>query len=108
MHPSRGRLAFYGTVRRLLSIYSKQGARVRNITSNPRVALNFGGDGRGGDVVILSGIAEIDASAPSADKNAAWVAKYAADWESGGMTAESFAQRFCVPLQIHIHAVSGR
>ncbi|HEU4319698.1 MAG TPA: pyridoxamine 5'-phosphate oxidase family protein [Acidimicrobiia bacterium] len=33
--------------------------RIRNITGNPQVALNFDGDGRGGDLVIVEGTATI-------------------------------------------------
>ena len=36
----------------VVSVYSLPGARVRNIERNPRVTLNFGGDGRGGDIVV--------------------------------------------------------
>jgi PPOX class probable F420-dependent enzyme len=31
----------------VVSVYSQPGARVRNIAANPRVTLNFDGDGRG-------------------------------------------------------------
>ena len=37
----------------------------------------------------------------------AWVAKYATEWERFGMTAESFAERFSVPVRILISAVNG-
>jgi PPOX class probable F420-dependent enzyme len=47
-------------------MYSQDGARVRNIEANPRVTLNFGGDGRGGDIVVLSGTATVDRDAPPA------------------------------------------
>jgi len=93
---------------RTVSVYSQPGARVRNIARNPKVTLNFGGDGSGGDIVVLSGMAEVDESGPSAAENAAWAAKYAAEWKRGGMTAESFAQRFSVPLRIRITDVHGR
>jgi PPOX class probable F420-dependent enzyme len=93
---------------RTVSVYSQPGARVRNIRANPKVTLNFGGDGTGGDIVVLSGTAEVVDSAPSAAENTAWAAKYAADWERGGMTAESFAQRFSIPLRIRISDVHGR
>jgi PPOX class probable F420-dependent enzyme len=89
-------------------VYSQPGARIRNISRNPKVTLNFGGDGSGGDIVVLSGTAEVIESGPSAAENTAWVAKYAADWERGGMTAESFAQRFSVPLRIRISDIHGR
>ena len=55
--------------------------------------MNFRGDANGGDIVVLSGTAEVDESRPSAAENAAWVAKYASEWERVGMTAESFATR---------------
>ncbi len=89
-------------------VYSQPGARIRNIQRNPKVTLNFDGDGRGGDIVVLSGIAEVDESHPSAAENAAWIAKYATEWERSGMSAESFALRFSVPVRIRITAVHGR
>jgi PPOX class probable F420-dependent enzyme len=56
-------------------VYRQSGAGARNIARNPNVTLNFDSDGRGGDIVVLSGTANIDASAPSAAENTAWVAK---------------------------------
>ncbi len=91
-----------------VSVYSQPGARIRNIARNPKVTLNFGGDGAGEDIVVLSGTAEVDESGPSAAEDAAYVAKYATEFERfGGMTAESFAQRFSVPVRIRIRAVHG-
>ncbi len=90
-----------------VSVYSQPGARVRNIARNPKVTLNFRGDADGGDIVVLSGTAEVDESGPSAAEDAAWAAKYATEWERVGMTAESFAQRFSVPVRIRISAVHG-
>jgi hypothetical protein len=48
-----------------------------------------------------------DESGPPAAENAAWVGKYATEWERAGMTAESFAQRFSVPVRIRIGAIHG-
>jgi PPOX class probable F420-dependent enzyme len=90
-----------------VSMYSQPGARIRNIGRNPKVTLNFRGDANGGDIVVLSGRAEVDESGPSAAENAAWVAKYATEWERAGMTAESFARRFSVPVRIRIGAIHG-
>ena len=36
-------------------MFSRDGARIRNLEANPLVSLNFAGDGRGGDIVVLSG-----------------------------------------------------
>ena len=90
-----------------VSVYSQPGARIRNIGRNPKVTLNCRGDANGGDIVVLSGTAEVDESGPSAADDAAWVAKYAPEWQRFGMTAESFAQRFNVPVRIRISAVHG-
>ncbi len=92
----------------LVSVYSQRGIRVRNIAANPRVALNFGGDGVGGDIVVVSGTAQVDRSAPAAAENRDWVIKYRAQFERFGMTAESFSKRFDVPVRIRITAVHGR
>ena len=40
-------------------MYSRPSPRIRNLEANPRVTLNFDGDGRGGDIVVLSGRAAI-------------------------------------------------
>jgi PPOX class probable F420-dependent enzyme len=91
-----------------VSVYSQPGARIRNIARNPKVTLNFGGDGEGGDIVILSGTADVDESGPSAVEDEAYAAKYVTEFERFGMTAESYAQRFSVPVRIRITAVDGR
>jgi PPOX class probable F420-dependent enzyme len=82
-----------------VSVYSQRGARIRNIGRNPKVTLNFRDDANGGDIVVLSGRAEVDESGPSAAEDAAWMAKYAAEWERVGMTAESFTERFNVSVR---------
>ncbi len=71
-------------------------------------AMNFGGDGERGDIVILSGTAHVDESGPNAVEDAAFVVKYATEFERFGMTAESYANRFSVPLRIRLTAVDGR
>jgi PPOX class probable F420-dependent enzyme len=91
----------------IVAVYSQPGARVRNIVRNPKVTLNFRGDAAGGDIVVLSGTAEVHESGRSAAEDTAWVAKYATEWERAGMTAESVAQRFSVQVRIRISAVHG-
>ena len=89
-------------------IYSQPGARVRNIAANPKVTLNFDGDGRGGDIVVLSGTAQVDPDAPAADANPAHMEKYAAQIERVGMTPASFAARFSVPVRVLLTRLDGR
>jgi PPOX class probable F420-dependent enzyme len=92
----------------VVSVYSMPGARVRNIAANPRVTLNFDGDGSGGNIVVLSGIAEVDSEAPPADAVPAWLEKYADLIARFGMTPASFAARFSVPVRIRLTGVDGR
>ena len=88
-------------------IYSQPGARVRNIEANPRVTLNFGGNGRGGDIVVISGRATADGDAPPADANADYLAKYDADIARIGLTPEMFAARYSVPVRVAFTRVDG-
>ena len=90
-----------------VSMYSMPGARVRNIEANPRVTLNFAGDGGGGDIVVLSGRAEVDSDTPPADRADDYLAKYDAHIARIGMTPETFAQRYNVPVRIRITGVRG-
>jgi PPOX class probable F420-dependent enzyme len=88
-------------------MYSMDGARVRNLGANPRVTLNFGGDGSGGDIVVLSGTATPDRDAPPADRNEAYLAKYGARIARISPSAEAFAQRYEVPVRIRLTRVRG-
>jgi PPOX class probable F420-dependent enzyme len=88
-------------------VFSQRGARVRNIESNPRVTLNFDGDGRGGDIVVFSGEATIGGDAPPADQADEYLAKYDEHIARIGLTPESFAQRYEVPVQIRLGRLDG-
>jgi PPOX class probable F420-dependent enzyme len=81
--------------------------RLDHVAVRPRVSLNFDGDGKGGNVVVLAGVAEQAADVPSADQHDGYLAKYAADVERVGGDAASFAQRYSVPLRIRITKVRG-
>lgn len=82
-------------------------ARLGNIEANPRVSLNFAGDGGGGDIVVLSGRAAPDPDAPPADEVEAYAEKYAAGFKRLGVTAEQFAQRYAVPVRIELKRLRG-
>ncbi len=88
-------------------MYSRPGTRVRNIEANTRVTLNFDGDGGGGDIVVLSGTAAVDPDAPPVDRADEYVEKYAERIAGLGMTPESFAERYSVPLRIRFTRVDG-
>jgi PPOX class probable F420-dependent enzyme len=81
-------------------IYSlRDTPRQRNLARNPRVALHFDGN-RGADVVVFTGEASIDESAPPAHANASYVEKYGADFVRIGTTPEHFALRYSLPVRV--------
>lgn len=86
-------------------MYSRRSPRVRNIEANPHVSLNFAGDGRGGDVVVLSGTATAAGDMPPADRDADYLAKYRDHITRIGMTPETFAQAYEVPVRIQLTRV---
>jgi PPOX class probable F420-dependent enzyme len=88
-------------------MYSQPGARVRNIEANPHVTLNFPGDGRGGDIVVLSGDARTDRDATSAAIDANYLSKYHEHIARIGMTPETFAERYSVPVAIKLERLRG-
>jgi PPOX class probable F420-dependent enzyme len=81
-------------------IYSQPNTpKLRHIAANSRVSLNLDGNGRGGDIVILTGEARVDESAPRSAALPAYQAKYATGIRQLGMTAETFAQAYSVPIR---------
>ena len=88
-------------------IYSRRGARIRNIQANPRVTVNFDGDGRGDDIVVLAGRATVDRDAPGADHDDAYLEKYGKNVERTGLSLEEFAARFSVPVRIRFFRLYG-
>ena len=86
-------------------MYSMLGARARNLEGNPRVSLHFDGDGRGGDIVVLSGRATVASGA--ADTDDEYLAKYTNHITRIGMTPERFAACYSVPVAIRVTRVRG-
>lgn len=82
-------------------IYSQPDqAKIRNVERTGRASLNFNSDFHGGDVVVLTGTAEVEPTAPAADQNPAYVEKYADGIASINMTPESFAASYSVPIRV--------
>ena len=90
-----------------VSMYSQPGARIRNIEANQHVSLNFAGDGRGGDIVVLFGDAVIDHEGPPAAQAPDYLAKYGDHIARIGMTPETFAERYSVPVRIQLVRLRG-
>ena len=88
-------------------MYSMPSARITNLKDNPRVTLNFGGDGQGGDIVVFSGTAHVDRELPRADANESYVSKYSDGIARLGSTPESFAERYSEPVRITLTGLRG-
>lgn len=82
-------------------------ARLDHVAVRPRVALNFQANAGGGDVMVLTGLAEQALDVPPVDRHETYLAKYAEGIKSLGSDAEKFARDYSVPLRIRITRVRG-
>lgn len=81
--------------------------RVRHLRANPHVSLNFAGNGQGGDIVVLSGIATLDPDGPQADELPDYLAKYEQHIPRIGLTPQLFRQRYGMPVTITLTRLRG-
>ena len=89
-------------------IYSLAGAkRLEHLQQNPNVALNFDGNGSGGNIIVFTGQARVSSDDPSADKVPAYVEKYRDFIARSFSTPENFASRYSVALRVYPMAVRG-
>lgn len=88
-----------------LLVYSAETVRVTNVSSQPKVALNLDGNGRGGAIVTMEGSATIDSNAPRASQHPAYVGKYLEFMKRNGWSPDEFSSRYPVPIRIQIERV---
>ncbi len=89
-------------------IYSRPNThKLRHIARNPKVALNLDGDGRGGDIVVLTGEAHVAQDGPPADQVPAYVEKYREGFARLRMSPEEFASSYSVPVRVRPISLRG-
>lgn len=89
-------------------VYSRSDAkRLAHIQQNSRVALNFDGNGSGGDIIVIPSMAQVSTDDPSADQSPAYVEKYRDFIATRYETPEKFAAIYSVALRIRPIAVRG-
>lgn len=82
--------------------------RLVHIRQRPQVSLNLNGDEHGGSIAVLTGVARLVPDEPPADRNPAYVAKYASGMVAVSGSAMTFAQNYAVAMRIDITKVRGR
>src|SRR5680860_416986 len=82
-------------------VYSQpEKPKLRNIARSPSVSFHLDSDGQGGDVVVLTGSAIIDSASLPASGVPEYLAKYQGHIAQIGMTPESFAVSYSVPIRV--------
>jgi PPOX class probable F420-dependent enzyme len=91
-----------------LLVYSRADAkRLAHIQQNPRVAFNFDGNGSGGDIIVITAIAQVSSADPSADQFPPYVEKYGDFIATRYATPENFASIYSVALRILPSSIRG-
>jgi len=89
-------------------IYSlPDAARIAHIKRNPRVSLNFDGNGQGGDIIVITGEARILPDETPADQNAEYAEKYKDFIARSFQTPANFAAKYSMPIRITPDKVRG-
>jgi PPOX class probable F420-dependent enzyme len=91
----------------VLIFSQEEGAKVRHIRRNPRVALNLNCTPDGGDVVVLLGEAEVLTGKISPERMKDYLSKYREGIKDIGMTPESFQADYHIPILVKPKALRG-
>jgi PPOX class probable F420-dependent enzyme len=91
-----------------LLVYSRPNThKLRHIERNPRVSLNFDGDGQGGDIIVFTGEATIQEGESPADEVAGYVEKYREFLPRINRTPSEFARLYSVPVRVRLTSLRG-
>ena len=89
-------------------VYSRPDAnRLTHIRSRPKVCLHFDGDGRGGDIVVLAGRAQVLEGHPLPHELPGYLDKYRESMIRVSGSPEAFSEAYPVPVRVDILRVRG-
>ena len=89
-------------------VYNRANAkRLANLQRRPRVSLNFDSDGDGGDIVILTGDAEMVEGQPPVTEYPEYLEKYRERIVQISGSPEAFAKNYSVSVRIRLSRVRG-
>jgi PPOX class probable F420-dependent enzyme len=107
-HTSQPRPVWFQWDRETVLIFSQQHkAKLRHISQNPRVSLNFNTDQDGGDVAVLIGEAKIVDAPPDLSRVKTYLRKYREDIKGLGMSIEEFSHSYSVPILVTLQSIRG-
>jgi len=91
-----------------LLVYNRPEAhRLQHIRRRPQVSLHFDGDGRGGNIVVVRGLAEVADDAPPPHEQPEYAVKYARGMNRVSGDPVAFSAAYPVPLRVRITGVRG-
>ena len=82
------------------TVYSRESPRHDNVTQNPAVGLHLDGNGLGGDIVVVEGLARVDNALGPVPDNDAYLAKYGEIMAQRSWTPQWFWENYPIPLAI--------
>jgi PPOX class probable F420-dependent enzyme len=89
-------------------IYNRADAhRLAHLAARPRVALHFDGNGQGGDVVVLTGVARPLPSAPAPDEDEQYLAKYRDAMTRVAGSPMEFSGQYPLAVEVRLDRVRG-
>lgn len=89
-------------------IFSEENkAKLRHISRNPNVSLNFNTDEDGGDVVVILGEAKILNDSPDESRVKNYLRKYREGIKSLDMTVQDFTQSYKIPILVTPKNIRG-
>ena len=89
-------------------VYNRPDAgRVGHARPGGRVALHFDGDGKGGDIVVFTGTAQVLEDAPPCDRVEAYVEKYGTRMERVSGSLAAFGRQYPVAIRVRPEKTRG-
>jgi PPOX class probable F420-dependent enzyme len=89
-------------------VYNRPDAkRLVHIRSRPQVSLHFDGNRRGGDIVVLTGHAQVLEGHPPAHELSGYLDKYRESIIRVSGSPEQFSEAYSVPVRVEVARIRG-
>ncbi len=98
---------FYWDGETVLVFSQPSGYKLNHIQRNPQVALNFNSTQTGGDVVVLTGEAEVVPAPVPGEQLEAYINKYRQGIARINLTPQEFQNSYSVPIRVRLLQLRG-